>query len=169
MGLVVSLSFSQATATGGENMRQFRKKYLVNPRLQWQIILGANVLALISVAMLGTLMFYMQSHLGSFTTLLALRQDHPFLAQIAATEAKFFRLCIIVGIVQFVLFNGTALFVSHRIAGPLYRLERHLDDVGGGGDPKDVRFRNGDFYQRLAEACNRVMARMRESRSGKAL
>jgi nitrogen fixation/metabolism regulation signal transduction histidine kinase len=62
-----------------------------------------------------------------------------------------------------VLFNLIAVIFSHRIAGPLYRLQRHLKAVAAGAEPGDVKFRRGDLYQELAEACNELMARMRGS------
>ena len=37
-------------------MRMIRKNYLVNPRLQLTLILGANIMALASAALIGTLM-----------------------------------------------------------------------------------------------------------------
>jgi len=146
-------------------MRVARKKYFVNPRLQWQLVLGANVLALISVALISSLMLYTQSQLANYAAMLQLNlpANHPFLTQIAERERDFFKLFLLVGIVQFVLFNVTAVFLSHRIAGPLYRLERHLEEVAAGNEPKDVRFRKGDLYQELAETCNKVMARLRQS------
>jgi methyl-accepting chemotaxis protein len=144
-------------------MRVTRKNYFVNPRLQLQLILGANVLALISALLIATLNFYIQSHLQNYGSTLGLPPSHPFSEFLAEREAQFDRLCLVIGIIQFALFNLTAIFLSHRIAGPLYRLERHLDEVAEGKDPKDVKFREGDYYQPLAEACNKVIARMRES------
>lgn len=151
---------SASPMTAGD-ARTARKKYFVNPRLQWQLVLGANVLALISVAMLMTIWYYSQTSLDSVTTLLNIAQGHRFLEQIAARQASFTQLCVIVGAIQFVLFNVTAVFLSHRIAGPLYRLERHLEQVGDGSEPRDVKFRKGDLYQELAQASNKVMARVR--------
>lgn len=142
-------------------MKLTRTTYLVNPRLQWQIILGANVLALVSAALLSTLMFYSQSDIQNYSALLP--PNHPLLVQIAARQADFLHLAIVMGVIQLVLFNASAVFLSHRIAGPLYRLERHLSTVGAGSEPCDVRFRKGDLYQPLAEACNMVMARLRRS------
>ena len=144
-------------------MRMIRKTYFVNPRLQLQLILAANVLALISVAMISTLVFYNQSLLESYKGLLNLPRDHPFLVATAQREQTFLLMCLLIGVIQFAIFNATAIFLSHRIAGPLYRLERHLHEVGEGKEPKDVKFRKGDLYQHLAEACNKVMARLRES------
>lgn len=144
-------------------MRLNRKTYFVNPRLQLQLILGANILALISVALISTLMFYTESQVHNYGAALNLAPNHPFLAFVAKQEADFARMCLVIGIVQFALFNATAIFLSHRIAGPLYRLERHLEGVAEGKEPNDVKFRKGDLYQSLAEACNKLMARLRES------
>src|SRR5947208_6024053 len=102
-------------------MRTKRKQYLVTPRLQLQLIFGANVLTLISLALLSTLMFYTHAHLESLAAAMNVPANHPFVAQIAQREADFFRMCLVIGVVQFALFNATAIFLSHRIAGPLYR------------------------------------------------
>jgi methyl-accepting chemotaxis protein len=144
-------------------MRLFRKTYFVNPRLQLPLILGANVLALISALLIATLSFYTQSHLQSYGSTLGLPPGHPFTEFLAQRQAEFDRLCLAVGIAQFAIFNATAIFLSHRIAGPLYRLQRHLEEIAAGKAPTDVKFRKGDFYQQLAEACNKLMARLRES------
>ena len=38
------------------------------------------------------------------------------------------------------------LLLSHRVAGPLYRLSKHLNSVAHGETFSDVRFRKGDFF-----------------------
>jgi hypothetical protein len=142
-------------------MRTARKTYFVNPRLQLQLVLGANALALISAALIAVLMFQMQSQLQNFASLASLSAAGPVVAELARNEAAITRVCLIVGAIQLVLFNAAAILLSQRIAGPLYRLERHLQKVGEGAAPDDVRFRKGDLFQSLAEACNAVMARVR--------
>src|SRR5206468_4748451 len=129
---------------------------------QLRLILGANLLAVISVLLLATLNFYTQSQLQNYGSTVNLPPDHAISAFLAQRAADFDRLCLLIGIIQFALFNAAAIFLSHRIAGPLYRLERHLEGVAEGKEPTDVKFRKGDFYQHLAEACNKVMARLRE-------
>ena len=144
-------------------MRMTRKNYLVNPRLQLTLILGANVMALASAALIATLLFYAQFHLNLWASALSALPGQPAAAVIADQEKEIVRMCILIGVLQFLLFNLTAILVSHRIAGPLYRLERHLEDVGAGKPPVDVKFRKGDLFQHLATACNKVMARMRDT------
>jgi methyl-accepting chemotaxis protein len=142
-------------------MQKIRKTYFVNPRLQLQLVLGANVLAFVSTAMIATLMFQMQLHLENCAAVLSLSAAAPAVAELARQEANILRMCLIVGTIQFVVFNLTAILMSHRIAGPLHRLGRHLEQVGAGEAPVDVKFRKGDLFQSLAEACNKVMARLR--------
>jgi hypothetical protein len=146
-------------------MRVFRKNYFVNPRLQVPLILGANVLALVSIALIVTLYTLMQAQLQGRMVALGLPLGQPLPDLLARFEAEYLRICIVIGSIQFVLFNATAIFLAHRIAGPLYRLERHLTAVGEGKEPSDVSFRKGDLYQGLAEACNGVMARLRQAQA----
>ncbi len=146
-------------------MRVFRKNYFVNPRLQVPLILGANVLALVSIALIVTLYTLMQAQLQGRMVALGLPLGQPLPDLLARFEAEYLRICVVIGSIQFILFNATAIFLAHRIAGPLYRLERHLTAVGEGKEPGDVSFRKGDLYQRLAEAGNRVMARLRQAQA----
>jgi hypothetical protein len=139
-----------------------RKSYFPNPRLQFQMIFAANVLALISAAMMGTLMFLTVVHLESCISVLHLAPGPGTLPEsVVRQEQDLLRIWLIVAFVQFLLFNLTAILMSHRIAGPLYRLQSHLKAVAAGAEPSDVKFRKGDLYQEIAEACNALMARMR--------
>ena len=146
-------------------MRPMRKQYLVNTRLQLTLILGANALAIISALLLITLMYYGQTHLENYVTGLNIAPGHPALQYIAEQQKQFERMAILVVLVQLLVFNVTALLLSHRLAGPLFRLERHLKTVGEGGEPADVHFRKGDLYRQLADECNKVMARLRKEKA----
>jgi len=53
------------------------------------------------------------------------------------------------------------MVISHRVAGPLYRLRQHLLAVARGETTNDVKFRDGDFFLDLQAACNQVMGKLR--------
>ena len=147
-------------------MRLLRRNYFVNPRLQLRLIFVANVLALIAASVVGTLALYTQAQLDDLRTVVTLcAPNNPALAYIAERQSDFGRLCVLVAILQWLIFNLMALILSHRITGPLYRLEHHLEAVASGQEPVDVSFRKGDLYESLATACNKVMARMRNARA----
>jgi hypothetical protein len=43
---------------------------------------------------------------------------------------------------------------SHRIAGPIYKLQKHFNGTAKSHGYSEVRFRKGDFFQELADAYN---------------
>jgi len=58
---------------------------------------------------------------------------------------------------------GIAL--SHKIAGPWYKLENILLDMARGNIAEDIRLRKGDELKSLADAINKVTARLRTDKS----
>ncbi len=48
---------------------------------------------------------------------------------------------------------------THRFAGPILRLRRCLNDLADGKPVAPLKFRDGDYWQDLATAFNRVAAR----------
>lgn len=57
-------------------------------------------------------------------------------------------------------------FTFHKIAGPLYRMERALENYESGDSVRAVFLREGDQLVTLAEAYNGFVARLREDRRG---
>jgi hypothetical protein len=55
-------------------------------------------------------------------------------------------------------------YALHRIAGPLYRMERALENYESGDPVKAVFFREGDQLGSLAGAYNECIAKIRETR-----
>jgi methyl-accepting chemotaxis protein len=45
----------------------------------------------------------------------------------------------------------------HRIAGPLFRIERTLKEISEGKDVEPIKLRKKDFYKSLAESVNKVI------------
>ena len=54
-----------------------------------------------------------------------------------------------------------ALWTSRQIAGPLYRIEKDLENIlSGAVEDQPIRLREGDQLQRLAGLINQLMQRM---------
>jgi hypothetical protein len=47
-----------------------------------------------------------------------------------------------------------AVFVSHVIAGPIYRLRKYLAELTQGATPRPITFRKQDLFEELAESFN---------------
>ena len=55
--------------------------------------------------------------------------------------------------------------ISNRFTGPLFRLRRSMRELAAGKDVKPIRFRQGDFWQDLAEDFNAVARRVNETKT----
>ena len=47
-----------------------------------------------------------------------------------------------------------SFFLTHRIAGPIFRMQRHMKLLNSGKAPGQLRFRKGDYFQELAITLN---------------
>lgn len=56
---------------------------------------------------------------------------------------------------------GIGVLITFRIAGPLFRIERHLEEVSRGEDPGPCRLRKGDQLQRLCRLVNEATDTLR--------
>ena len=50
--------------------------------------------------------------------------------------------------------------LSHRFAGPIYRLRRTIREIAGGAPPRHLKFRDFDFWQGLATDFNSMIDRL---------
>ena len=50
-----------------------------------------------------------------------------------------------------------SIFMSHKIAGPLYKLQNYLRDIREGGDVKTLFFRDGDNFHEIADEVTQTM------------
>lgn len=50
-----------------------------------------------------------------------------------------------------------SLSISHRIAGPIYRLEKELKEIVNGDYSRRIQFRSDDEFHEIAESINKVL------------
>ena len=65
-----------------------------------------------------------------------------------------------------VLMIVVGIFMTHRVAGPVYRIETEIDRVLGGEKGVRVRLRRHDSFPDLAEKVNQLIERIDGSRKG---
>lgn len=87
--------------------------------------------------------------------------------QMAFPEAVLANLVPVIGRVNLILIAalpplavvilGLAVFVSHRFAGPIERLERELDAIASGEEWHRIRLRESDDLSGVAQRVNRIL------------
>ncbi|MCY4523232.1 MAG: hypothetical protein OXB84_00695 [Halobacteriovoraceae bacterium] len=56
-----------------------------------------------------------------------------------------------------ILIFMACIFFSHKIAGPIYKIRKHLNQLIEEGQWSPIYLRNGDYFPELAEDVNKVL------------
>ena len=82
----------------------------------------------------------------------------PELARIESTKSDMLGLLVFLQLLFLVVTFSVNIFISHRIAGPLYKLRRFFEQAATGNTGPTLYFRKGDHFQDLAASYNQMMA-----------
>ena len=134
-----------------------RKKY-INPPFQNQFIFQFSFLMVLGCAAFAfSLYFYSQQTLTTafVNSKLRVMNTSEFLL-----PALILISLVVTAVVSFVSGLRLLLF-SHRIAGPLYRLEKSAQAIGGGNLNLQIRLRSGDELQEFARSMDGMVRELR--------
>ncbi|MEZ4815587.1 MAG: hypothetical protein R3A80_10340 [Bdellovibrionota bacterium] len=131
-----------------------RKVLLINPNFQLKFLRNLvylNVLVCTAFYCAQLYFFWQSRELGRG---IALPPDHVFFQFIDEQQRSMTWMSI--GTISFVsmLICGFGLLYSHRIAGPIYRLQTYLKGRSEGVEKGPLKFRDADYFPELAEAVN---------------
>lgn len=142
----------------GEKIHQ-RKNYFIKKDFQAKFILKFCLLLLAGVIVsMALLFFFSQDTLTS--------SFHNSRLVIKNTGLVILPSIVYTGLITLVLLTiGTViviLFISHKIAGPMFRFEKELREIGEGNLTKKVLLRNKDQAAELADAINEMTATLQK-------
>jgi len=131
--------------------RRSIKNYLIKKRLQTDFVLKFCLLLVIACAVMSTLV-YLLSEKTTTTSFEDLRLT------VKSTADFILPTLILSGLVAIILVSGATiivfLIITHRIAGPLHRLETDLGEIAKGNLTKNIRLRKKDEFKDLAAIIN---------------
>lgn len=135
------------------------KKFLINTDFQLQFIASVLLISIVSMSIIYLANDYFFHAYMQKGMALNLPPDHPFFLMIH--EQKRFMTKVFIGVALSISSVGCiwALFYSHKIAGPLYRLQRYftLAATENAHLNKKIYFRDGDFFQEVPDSINRYI------------
>ena len=90
---------------------------------------------------------------------LNLPPDHPFFLMIHEQKKFMTNVFIIVASTISGMAGLWGLFYSHKIAGPMFRLQKYFNQAAVDSKPLDkkIYFRDNDFFQELPESINKYI------------
>lgn len=138
------------------------KKFLINTNFQIQFIASLLLISIVSMSIIYLANDYFFHSYMQKGQALNLPPDHPFFLMIH--EQKRFMTKVFIGVA---LSIGSiaclwGLFYSHKIAGPLYRLQRYFTEAATQNTQLNnkIYFRDDDFFQEVPDSINRYIDSM---------
>lgn len=140
--------------------RKRRKNYFIKRKFQAGFIVKFCGL-LVAASMLSGIIIYMMSGKAVTTAFensrLVVKSAADFI--LPAVFSSGLAAVVIMGVAAIMV----TMYVSHRIAGPLYRMEKDIQEVAGGNLNKRFGLRSTDELKALAESLDAMVTGLRQN------
>jgi len=137
-----------------KGLPQKRKRYFINKEFQLRFIVRFCLLILIGV-IISTGLLFLLTH-GTLTS--SFRDSRLVIESTASAiaPAVIYTNLITLGLISLAALVVT-LIVSHKIAGPVYRFEKEMKEIGEGDLTKKVKLREKDQIKGMVESINTMI------------
>lgn len=143
----------QVQSNGGQHKRRTRK--LINTKLQLKLTLWVMAVATLTMLfqffLLTTAVSRMGTELPNDSQIFLGGLLEPLVRSFLASLAISLSLTFVVGVL-----------LTHRVAGPIYRLTKYLESVKAGERPADCRLRRNDELHDFCQLVNETTAPLRQ-------
>lgn len=132
---------------------RIRKRKLINSSLQLKLIttflLVACVASLFQVLLLNRSLLSLARSMDSNGEVVLAQMPEMLFNNLLLTMVVLIPVMLVVG-----------TLVTHRVAGPLYRFERHFESIADGEEVRPCKIRKGDELQGLCSKINAAVDRL---------
>jgi methyl-accepting chemotaxis protein len=139
-------------------MKLQRRNYIVHRKFQFRML--GLLLMLVFAATLFTTLINHYFFLSSIVNFIEEYERPPTGSELIIASTK--PLLVILP-VAFLVLAVVCIFVSHRIAGPLYRLKMFMEKVQNGDYTVKLRFRKGDAIHDVADSFNQMVEGIKQN------
>jgi HAMP domain-containing protein len=134
-------------------MKLQRRQYISHKKFQFRLV--GTLLILVLIATLVTTVINHYFLLSSMVDFTMEYGRGPTGMELLVASVR--PLAIILPVV-FVVLAIMVVFISHRIAGPLYRLKQYMEKIENGDYSVTLKFRQNDAIHDVADSFNRMVA-----------
>lgn len=145
-----------------------RKKYIVDIKFQTKMISIVVLLIIGAIVVSGVLTYAItinlekKSDLQLYGTTGGKINDMVMITSLFIVKPVVVRSLLTGGILSIVTAAILMFFYSHRLAGPVYHLEKHLEEIIKGNYNKKLFFRRNDEFKQLADTINKLQDTLRD-------
>jgi hypothetical protein len=130
------------------------KTFIINPKFQLKLLSYFIFLFFITTISLYSTTYLFFWRMKEKGLSVGIPENHVFYDFLIQQKSDLDTLFIWMAIFNFFALIGIGLLLSHRIAGPIYKLKNHLSQISTMQD--DFKLRESDFFQELAPLVNEL-------------
>lgn len=130
-----------------------RKRYFVKKRLQFRYLLFVLFAMIIPTLVCGGALYYF-----IWQTVAAEIAIPEAIAESLTPALYKVNIVLFISLpLVFLIMLLLSIVISHKIAGPVYRLERDLKEISEGDYSRRIKFRSNDELQEIADQINKIL------------
>lgn len=135
------------------------KNFLLVPSVQIKLLSYFIGLFLLTSLTLYSTSYLFFSRLNQKALDVGIPEGHVFFKFVANQKADLDQLYLLLTIANFLLLLGTGLLVSHRLAGPIYKLKKYLTEIDKDSPP--FKLREKDFFKDIEPAVDSLKGKLK--------
>ena len=139
-----------------KSKQDHRHIMLINPQFQLRFIAYITSFTLIGLAVMYSSNYIFFVKLHSEGKAMGLPPDHMYFEFIQQKKWSLTFIFLISSVGLFVAIFIAGLYLSHKLAGPVYRIEKWVNEVVSGQTNEKLSFREHDFFPEMAENINKL-------------
>ena len=137
-----------------------RKRYFVKKLLQTKYILFVLLAMIIPTLVCGGALYYLIWQTVAEEIAIPEAISSSLIPALNRVNTILIIAIPLVFLIMFLL----SIFISHKIAGPLYRLEKELKEIAKGDFSRKIKLRPNDELQEIAEGINELLDHLNQQK-----
>lgn len=138
------------------SLQDKRTKFIINPGFQWRFIIYMTGIALIILAISYFSNQFFFSEFEKLADQMHFPSEHPYREFLSIQKAKLHSVFATAAIITIFFMIVASAYYSHKIAGPIYRIIKSLNEISSTRNQKEIVIREDDFFQELPDAINKA-------------
>ncbi len=158
---------AEKTGQGDQNLGR-RKVLLINRKFQMSFLSYTLSIAVVIMAVFFAANRYFFWAFERKGKAMGLDEGHIFFRFLAEQRWTMDLIYLITGVVACAILLAYGLYLSNRVAGPLYNLQQYLESYLAGRRQGPLQFREKDYFQELAVVVSDTVERSELSKKERA-
>jgi len=144
-----------------------RKVYLINKNFQVKFLLYSVFISFITITIFYLMIYSFYEYGRQLGLEMGFPQGHIWFTFIEERQTDMISFFLITSIIVFLFIVISGIWYSHKIAGPIYRINSQLRTISLDKIVDKLSFRKRDFFQELAVSYNKRLHFLRTLASEK--